>query len=92
MGEAVVTRAGEIVVKGFRREYTFKTLDLIKQGLRLKFGKRTCPPRYGWPGSQNPMEKISAGAFYDETRDLWAVPRNYNKRSQKKFPTVVPQP
>lgn len=79
LSDAVIGGCGYINVRGPRWHYEFKTKDLNNEVRSRRIGRRMGMP-------MNPIEKISAGAFYDETRKLWQVPGGYETRETLRFP------
>lgn|SRR5262245_17525342 len=78
LSNAVIGQCDKIVVRGKVWHYDFNTLDLNNRA-RMAWGNRSIMV-------QNPIEMQIAGNFFDETRQLWAVPGCYNVRETIKFP------
>ena len=80
ISDAVIGGCGKILVKGPKWKYEFDTNALNDKVGTKTFGGRI-PARVGMM-FQNPLEKVVAGSFYDETKALWTVPRSYNVREK----------
>lgn len=72
---AAIGKCSKINVRGSRWHYEFDVKSL-NTGIQRKWGRRTGM-------AINPLEQQVAGAFFDETRQLYQVPREYNVRSRK---------
>ena len=78
LSDAIIGQCDKIVVRGKVWHWDFKTVALNNEA----------KARYGERGMfQNPVEtQMVEGNFYDTTRQLYQVPRNYNVRESVKFP------
>lgn len=83
LSDAAIGKCGKILVKGPRWKYEFDTKTLNLGVQKKTFGGRLLS-RTGTM-HQNPIERVLAGSFYDETRQIWAVPRSYNVRERIVF-------
>ena len=69
LSDAIIGGCSYINVRALRCNFEFKVREL-NSGIQSKWGNRTGI-------FQNPLEKIQAGCFYDETRKLWQVPTGF---------------
>lgn len=75
--DAAMGGCGTIIVKSGFYKWQFDVKEL-NRGIMRRFGRRQGM-------TLSPVEKQIGGAFYDTTRQLWAVPQNYNVRETVKF-------
>lgn len=79
LSDAAIGGCGTIIVRSGFYKWQFDTKEL-NRGIIERWGRRQGM-------TLSPMEKQIGGAFYDTTRQLWAVPQNYNVRERVKFGT-----
>ncbi len=79
-GQAAANGCGSVVVKHKRYNYEFSVKDL----------NRYAHKRYGTRSflRENELETKLGGGFYDTTKEVWSVPRNYNLREHITFPAA----